>query len=172
MQTQGFVEVVNTTTETKSGKRLRSPLYSFKVGDDWFGCGFDNPKIEKGDTVEFSYSEGQYGKEADVSSIVKKSNADVKTAATSKSTGVSVAGDRQVSIVYQSQHRDAVAFVQFAVEQGAIKLPAKQADKYDVLLDLVEGLTVQWTLDALDPDLSETTSVSGASNAVASEDDE
>jgi len=57
--------------------------------------------------------------------------------------------------VYQSQHRDAVAFVQFAVEQGAIKLPAKQADKYDVLLELVQGLTVQWCLNALDPDLTQ-----------------
>lgn len=163
MQAQGFVEAVSAKNKTKAGKSLRSPLYSFKVGDDWFGCGFDNPNIEKGDTIEFSFTEGDYGKEADVSSISKKSNAEVKQAATSKSAGVSVAGDRQTSIVYQSQHRDAVEFIKFAVEQGAIQLPAKKADKYDVLLNLVECLTVDWTLAALDPDLS------GASVGVDSE---
>jgi len=51
MQASGFVEVVSAKTETKAGKRLRSPLYSFKVGELWYGCGFDNPNIEKGRTV-------------------------------------------------------------------------------------------------------------------------
>ena len=150
----GFVEAYSAKTETKTGKRLRSPLYSFMVDNQWYGCGFDNPNVEKGDTIEFTFTKGTYGLDVDVSSITKKSNTAVKSAATNK-TGVSVAGDRQVSIVYQSQHRDAVSFVQFAVEQGAIKLPAKQADKYDVLLELVQGLTVQWCLDALDPDLTQ-----------------
>ena len=167
-QAQGLVEVVSAKHETKTGKRLRSPLYSFKVGEFWYGCGFDNPNVEKGDTIEFSYTEGQFGNEADVSSITKQSNAAVKEAAVSKSAGTSVAGDRQVSIVYQSQHRDAVQFIQFAVEQGAIKLPAKQADKYDVLAELVRDLTVEWTLDALDPDLSRPT----AGPADVADDDE
>lgn len=153
--TIAYVEAVSAKTTTKAGKSLRSPLYSFKAGDFWYGCGFDNPNIEKGDNIEFTFTEGDYGKEADVGSIKKVNGADVPSkTVTSGKTATSVAGDRQLSIVYQSQHRDAVAFVQFAVEQGAIKLPAKQSDKYDVLLDLVQGLTVQWCTEALDPDLS------------------
>lgn len=152
-QASGFVEVVTAKTETKAGKRLRSPLYSFKIDNDWYGCGFDNPGIEKGDTVEFEFSEGDYGKECNVSTIKKTTSAPVNSNSNAKS--VSVSGDRQVSIVYQSQHRDALSAVQFMVEQGIVKLPSKQAEKYDVFLGLVKEITTQWTVQALDPDLSE-----------------
>lgn len=155
-QTRGYVEVVTSKKEV-NGKQLRSPLYSFKVGDEWFNCGFDNPGIEKGETIEFSYTVGKWGKDVDVKSISKAEGA-VSKASGSKAKSNPV-GDRQTSIVWQNQHGQAVQAVNFMVEQGIVKLPAKQADKYGVYMDLIKEIAVTWTIDALDPVLEQATTV-------------
>lgn len=167
MQAQGFVEVVSAKNESAAGKRFRSPLYSFKINEDWFNCGFDNPNISKGDSIEFSFTEDKFGKNVDVKSIQKSTSAPVATSS-GKARAVPVSGDRQVSIVYQSQHRDAIEAVNFMITNGLVKLPTKQADKYDTYMELVKTVTVTWANESLDPvlDLPE------SSPAVAQEDDE
>ena len=150
----GVVQTTNEKWETKEGKRLRSPLYSIKVDDEWYGFGFDNPNVQEGEAITFTAEKAKFGKGMDgVASSIERmaAGAPATVAATTK------ADDRQTSIVYQSQHRDALEAVKFMVEKDIIKLPAKQADKYDVFLGLVQDLTVTWTKEALAPDLSSPT---------------
>lgn len=151
MQKSGTVEVLQEKTEAKSGKRLRSPLYSVKLDDgQWYNFGFNRPRCAKGDAISFQASQGEYGWEGDADTVT------VAAAGSPAAKAVVQTGDaRQTSIVYQSQHRDALAAVQFAIQADLVKLPAKQADKYDVFLELIKDLTVTWTKDALQPDLSE-----------------
>lgn len=43
-------------------KRGDTPTYSFKADDgQWYGCGFDDPVVGKGDEVEFEFESTRYG---------------------------------------------------------------------------------------------------------------
>lgn len=58
-------------------KRGMSPTYSFK-GDDgqWYGCGFDNPEVARGDEVDFEMESTKYGNKVvfETFKVVKKIN--------------------------------------------------------------------------------------------------
>ena len=45
------------------------PTYSFQVDGTWFKTGFKKGKMNKGDNIQFSYTEGAYGNDVDVGSI-------------------------------------------------------------------------------------------------------
>ncbi len=149
---QGIAEVVKEQTEI-NGKVLRSPLYSIKLDNGlWYSFGFKNPGVSQYDSIEFEATNGKFGWEGVSSSVV---TAEGKKASGAKGTGKALPSDqRQTSIVYQSQHRDAITAVSFAIENKLVKLPAKQSAQYDVFLELVKDLTVQWCNEALQPDLS------------------
>lgn len=52
-----------------------STVYSFKLDDgEWYRTGFDKPDMSEGDQVRFEYSDGQYGKEVDFSTLQVKKN--------------------------------------------------------------------------------------------------
>jgi hypothetical protein len=69
MRAAGVVEAVsNKTVNTKYGPK---PTYSAKVGGQWFKFGFKNPNLNDGDAVEFDYTPGTYGNEANIGSLTK-----------------------------------------------------------------------------------------------------
>lgn len=145
MQHTGVVERVNVKTKAKSGAPLKSPLYSFAMGGEWYGCGFDNPNLTEGDSISFEFTEGQWGKEANVKSISKEA-----AASPTKGVSHSVNPDaRQMSIVYQSSRKDAIHLIEIALVQGAVKLP--KTDGYGTLLGLVDDLALDFAKKALAP---------------------
>lgn len=61
------VEAINSKeVNTKFGMK---PTYSIKCGGVWYKCGFKNPKVGEGAVVEFSYTEGAYGKDIDMATF-------------------------------------------------------------------------------------------------------
>lgn len=157
MTVQGYVETVQVKTTAKSGKPLRSPLYSMKIDGQWYGCGFDNPGVSEGETISFDFTEGQYGKELTSGSISKVA-AGTAPAATAGGKASSVTPDqRQASIVYQSSRKDAIALLDFATARELVKLP--KAGGYDALLAMVDDLTLEFARKAVAPDLSEAAEV-------------
>lgn len=146
--TVGTVQKISVKTENK-GKVFKTPLYGIQVDGAWYNCGFDKPAANEGDVVSFEYQEDKWGKQ------VTKGSIKPATAA-AKATVVQNNDARQLSIVYQSQHRDSVEAVNFAIQHGMVSLPTKKADQYSVYLELIKDLTVQWTQDALAPVLTTT----------------
>jgi len=154
MEQTGTVEYVSQKTEAASGKKLNSPLFSFKLNDEWFGCGFDDPRVAEGDTITFTFNSTQYGSEVVKNSIVKTA-ADTSPAAATKK--VSSPDARQVSIVYQSSRKDAINAIDIAVSTGVLTLPKGKG--YEVLFDLIDELTLDFARKAIQPDLSENVEV-------------
>lgn len=75
----GVVNGVSTKpVTTKFGTK---PTYSINVDGEWFKCGFTKPKCNKGDEVEFTYTEGTYGNEVDAKTIVIKGGGSAAPAA-------------------------------------------------------------------------------------------
>ena len=58
--------ITNKTVTTKFGPK---PAYSIKANGEWFSVGFNKPKFNVGDTVDFMYEEGAYGKQVDGKTI-------------------------------------------------------------------------------------------------------
>ena len=89
--------VENITTKNVNTKFGMKPAYSIKANGEWFSVGFNKPKFNVGDTVDFMYEEGSYGKQVDSKTIrvlSKGSGASAPTTASSvdsPSTGVAPA---------------------------------------------------------------------------------
>ncbi len=58
--------ITNKTVNTKFGMK---PAYSIKANGDWFSAGFNKPKFNVGDTIDFMYEEGSYGKQLDAKTV-------------------------------------------------------------------------------------------------------
>lgn len=134
---------VNSIT-SKSGQGARGPwtLFNIEIDGQKYGCGFDKPNVQEGQYVEFDVvQKGQY-KNAE--------NLRVSTAAPTASTGAPQGAmpinKRDVSIQYQSSRKDAIQMLGVLLTSEAIKLPAKQADKYDAALAIVDEITAQFYL--------------------------
>lgn len=149
----GEVSVVSVKNETKTGKPLRSPLYSINMNDTWFNFGFDNPKVSKGDSISFEAKQDQYGMVGDASSVVVNSNAGNAANTADKVVGTP-SNSRQNSIVYQSSRKDAINIVGILLDVDAISLPAKK-DKMDVILALVDTITEEYATSALNPEIND-----------------
>ena len=85
----GVIEAVTTKeVTTKFGVK---PTWSIKVGGKWVKCGFKDPKVEAGYTVDFDAVAGTYGLETKAVNIISRNSTlpSATTAApTSPSTGV------------------------------------------------------------------------------------
>ena len=81
----GVVEAVSTKdVTTKFGVK---PTYSFKVNGTWIKCGFKNPSVDVGYTVDFDGVTGTYGIETKAVNIISRtSTATVVTASTAVTT--------------------------------------------------------------------------------------
>lgn len=150
----GEVSVVIVKNETKTGKPLRSPLYSINMNDTWFNFGFDNPKISKGDNVSFEANKDTYGMVGDASSVVVNDNSGSAAASVGGTVAYKPDNNRQNSIVYQSSRKDAINVVGILLENEAIVLPAKK-DKMDVILALVDTITEEYAVAAISPEIKD-----------------
>jgi hypothetical protein len=82
----GVVEEVSTKdVTTKFGVK---PTYSIKVGGKWVKCGFKNPNVDVGYTVDFDASSGTYGLETKAVNIIARGGAALGTVAGSTAVPV------------------------------------------------------------------------------------
>ena len=83
----GVVEQVETkTVTTKFGEK---PTYSIKVAGQWVKCGFKNPAVEVGYTVNFDGVTGRYGMETSKVNIESRGGSVSSGTAVGTSPGVS-----------------------------------------------------------------------------------
>lgn len=120
-------------------------LYSLKLRDDdtLYLCGERRPNARQGDYVTFEAEENAKGQFVVDVKTVKAKAAEVVMA---KSSGLgkfqaNSYDKRQETIEYQAARNSAIAAVGVILEAGAFKLPAKEADKYGIVLGLISELT-------------------------------
>lgn len=123
---------------------------NFKLDDGEFYGGFNSDirtTINEGDVVEFEWQQNGKFKNVIGGTLTNHGNSgqQQQAAQSAPQGGTSKASDyvdsRQLSIHYQSSRNAAIEFVRLALEQETVKLPTKQADKYDALEALVKEQT-------------------------------
>lgn len=141
---QGYIQEVS----EKHGQGARGPwtMYNITVDGTRYGCGFTKPNAVQGDFVSFDIEQkGQYSNAVNV----VKATAPAGGAAPATGSGGGApqkATSRDVSIQYQSSRKDAIQTLAVLLDSEAIKLPAKQADKYDVAMGILDELTSRFYL--------------------------
>ena len=164
---------VQKITSTPRGAR-GSLAYSVQMDNgEWYGHGFDVPKFQEGQQVSFNIAyNGQY-KNVDVGSVQVTGGAPQQQApqpanqprkAYNKPAGggkdkywEDKAKDdkaRQACIEHQSSRNASIALLGVLMENDAIKLPAKAADKFDAAMAIVDEMTAKFNYD-LHPDKSD-----------------
>lgn len=113
-------------------------------------------EVEEGHRVRFELTETKYGKEvAGPIEISTKPPQEVRPGPTQGAAGA----QRQTSIVVQSARKDALAFVQLAVDLDAVpvtkgKTVGDRVKRFAELEALVDKFTVRYTLD-VQPEIDE-----------------
>jgi hypothetical protein len=154
MQVAGVVEDYNSTPRVVRGQP--STVWSVKVNGEWYGTIWDDLQLIPGDSVSFATKmNGQY------------TNIDGKVAITARGGGVAPPQEaappapvgavttqvaavprvdtRDISIRIQSCRKDAIALMPMLLAEGAVSFAAKAKDseKYDILLALIDELTAR-----------------------------
>jgi len=133
----------------KQGQGRNGPytLFSAEIGGDWYGCGFNAPNAKEGDYVTFDVvQKGQY---KNAENIVVASNSNSGGGNGAKASAPPPVNKKDVSIHFQSCRKDAIQTVALLLsgdDKAAVKLPAKQAEKYDAVLALIDELTTRYYL--------------------------
>lgn len=133
--------------------------------ETWYGLGFSQPSVAKGDVIEFEAKQNGKFWNIDTKSIRKveaevqqnKPVAEVaKGGASNKeeywSKREAAEEHKQKQINWQSARYAAIQLLPTLFEQGAVKLPTKKADQYDAVLSLVDEITVKFYTDTADPE--------------------
>ena len=132
---KGIVEVVNE----------RNGMWSFKVGEDWYGAGKYPPKFDKGDEIEFQFTKnGKWNNlEFNTVTVLEKAPTQSAPASSGSSSGGTNWDLKDKRITYLACRKDALAMADILVKTDAMVLPpaSKKADRYQVILDLVDELT-------------------------------
>lgn len=132
---QGTIAYVN--EKNWNGKTL----YSFKLANDQtlYTCGTQRPAAAKGDFVTFEGKELANNRfEVDLRSInVRKA----EVAVAGRSFPRFDDSKRQETIEWQAARNSAIAAAGVILQAGALKLPAKEADKFAVVTMLISELT-------------------------------
>jgi hypothetical protein len=149
-----------------NGKKLWS--FSLNGEDGFFGCGISDPKVKKGDTIEFDYEivNGRASVVVDTINLLSSAPSD-RTNSYSGSGGQpgkangGGGGNAQyweektqrdiendeyrrandIRIQYQSARNAAITVTDLLVKAGAIIIPEKKGSGYDVLMGKIEDLT-------------------------------
>ena len=74
---------------TKFGPK---PAYRVKANGEWYSYGFKKPAFKEGDTINFSATEGKYGKEIDPASVKTLSSGSSAAVAGGVATGLNASG--------------------------------------------------------------------------------
>ena len=135
------------------GKDIKGRTYfSFNLVDvdDFFRCGTNDPKVNKGDSISFEYEiDPKWGNQVDTKSVkVSDSAPKQKSAASPSGSGIgrdeywankeAADVDRQKIISLQAATNIATNIVVAALQAEVLPLPAKKAEKFDALLAMVE----------------------------------
>ena len=143
--------------DTKYGPKCHR---NFKLDDGkWYTLMWDDPEVpgvNRGARVSFMFKEKQNGKytnlEVEKKTLEVEGGQDVRDSNINNNSGGSPrvaapVNNTQLAIQHQASRNSAIAIVTCAVEQGLVKLPTKQADKYDAVLALVDNLTARFNDD-------------------------
>jgi len=134
---KGVVEVISN----------RGKAYNIKVDGNWYGFGFESPGFEEGTVVEFEVKANGKWKNVDNDTlkVLGKSTAPAPKA-DNKSSG-STGGSRedywskkeerdvvvQRQICYQAARNSALTFLEVLLSAECLRLPAKVADRAEVM---------------------------------------
>lgn len=149
---KGYVDVVFSKAQGQ-GKR-----YAFKIKNDdiWYSCGFKDPKIKKGDQIEFEFEQNGDFYNVSVEAIkILRSGPEVVEARRGfpKSVGSGAEKDTywrdreardidtQKRIQLQASRNSAIALASVMLQSGAVKLPEAVAKRHEVVAALVQ----EWT---------------------------
>ena len=144
MKVQGFVEKLS----TKQGQGRNGPwtMFSINVNGEWYSCGFKAPNCQEGQYVEFDVvQKGQY-KNAENVTPTQQASAPAGNGGTGAAPASMPVNKKDISIHFQSCRKDAIQTLGVLLGNDAVKLPAKQADKYDAALALIDELTARYYL--------------------------
>jgi hypothetical protein len=154
---KGYVEVMVGKPDKNGDKR-----FSFKIKNDeaWYSCGLTDPRIKKGDQIEFDFEQNGNWNNVNVDSvkILRAGPEIVEAKAGFRSTGGYKAKsdpakdtywkDRelrdvstQARIQLQASRNAAIEVAELMLTAGAIKLPDAIAKRHDVIAALIG----EWT---------------------------
>lgn len=161
------VEGVVARVQERQVTTQRGPATAYSIAlnrggssDEWFGFKFKNPNLSQGQQVKFTAEartftnrEGQEVVSWDaVPGTVQVART---TGTTAPKTNVAAAAknvdNRQRSIVLQSAYERAILLINGALENEAIKLPAKVALKFDTYKMLVRDTAMELAELFIDP---------------------
>jgi len=143
-QQKGRVENIVVKEGATNGKPWA--LYSIKVGDNYYGVGFDSPPCKEGDVVEFDAGTNAKGYGEAKNIVVVEGASEAAPAAASPATkdnGGGYVDKRNISIQLQSSRKDALVTLQIMQGADAIPFPKdmEESARYDMLLQFVDELT-------------------------------
>ena len=129
---------------------------SLEGQDKFFGVGEKLPDVKEGAEIEFVYTINNKGYPQIDTDTIKflgfKTVAPQQNRPTNrgqKSAGPAQSYDsRQNNITWQSARNAGIEFLKLAFEQGALKMPGKVADRYEVLQGMLLELTEQFYKEA------------------------
>jgi hypothetical protein len=154
--TQGRIQYLN---EKPFGNKT---LYSFKLFEDetLYMCGDKAIPAKKGDYVTFDATQNPKGQTIVNTRTLQVKQAEVQTARTGgfvKDTGKDDYWnkreardlDTQKKIEWQASRNSAIAAANVILANGALKMPAKEAGKYEAVLALIDELTARFHAQTL-----------------------
>ena len=124
----------------------RGEMWSLKIGEEWYGCGRDQPQVQDGQTVTLEYKENTKG-DRTYKNVIKNTIKVVSGATSEAASSSNSVSSRDVSIQYQSSRKDALAILPLLIENAAVPIQSKSGDKYDAILAVVVELTNKFYLD-------------------------
>lgn len=147
---QGQVYKVFTKEFPGKGGKPGNVWYSLKLeGDDtYYRCKSSNPGDVTGKVVSFEHDGDQVTSKPIVvqQTTVAPQDGAAKAAGTG-AVGAVLGSAREASIHYQSARKDALQLVDILTRVGAVKLPAKEANKLEAVEALVDSYTSQYFSD-------------------------
>lgn len=140
------------TRQTQTGKTL----YSVKGTDGvYYGCGFDKPPCNDGDTVELEWYENDKGYTTVKKGTLKKVQAaepvPSKPNEGGKPNGKFSANDKfrePDCIIYQESLEAAINATDVLLKHGAFALPKAKGDMYGAVVGLMEELAQRFSAGA------------------------
>jgi len=165
----GVVEAVSTKdVTTKFGTK---PTYSFKVNGTWIKCGFKNPNVDVGYTVDFDGVTGTYGVETKAVNITSRSPAPVAAPAVTSIAGAKPAYSSYKEKVFPipALHGDRAIIRQNALARATdLYIAARGAKPFDLdksnLSLIIEFARTFEAYTAGDLDMAEAMNEAGAEN--------
>ena len=146
--------VMHVSEKARTGPNGPYKMYSVKMntgeGDHWFSFGFKKPNLSEGQQVKFVVTQnGEYWN-ADPNTIETVKTAEAAAPAV-MAKAVANVDNRQRSIVLQSAYERAILLINGALVNGAVTLPAKKADKFDVYKSLINDTALELAEFFIDP---------------------